>query len=104
MNLQSKKKELIDLLRNYLSGKATLIELNSFANDVIDYFTVTEKNQLPLSQRFEKEFWYVIWQIQHLADVEHENVGVTAREFSKALDYLEGKKKMPDNFVGKRPK
>ncbi len=103
MDLKVKRNELIKLLMDYFSNKSSLTELQIFSSDIIDYFADEKKNKLPSYQDFEKEFWYAIWQIQHLADIEHEREGVTARELSKALDYLVGKKKIPESFVGKRP-
>lgn len=104
MDFQQKKIELIKLIKNYLLKKASLKELQNFAAEIIDYFTDTPNNQLPSHQNFEKEFWYTIWQIQHIADVEHEKENVTTKELFKALEYLSGKTSMPTDCIGKRPK
>jgi hypothetical protein len=81
MNLVEKKKELIELISKYLENKATLKDLQEFSWEIIDYFNARKKNELSPYQDFEKEFWYTIWQIQHLADEEHEKEGIT-KEFS----------------------
>ncbi len=103
MNLVEKKNELIDLLSKYLKNQATLENLQEFSWEIIEYFSKGKKNELPGFQNFEKEFWYTIWQIQHLADEEHEKDGITKKVLLESLDYLEKKKKIPDSFVGIRP-
>ena len=62
---------------------------------------------LPLSALcriyLEKEFWFSIWQIIHLADYEHEQDGVTKKELTKALNFLEHIEEIPMNCIGERP-
>jgi hypothetical protein len=99
-----KKNELIKLIKKYFFKEATLKELQIFATEIIDYFTDTQNDQLPPYQDFEDEFWHAIWQLQHVADSEHEKEGVTANELSKALDYLLGTVCIPKEYIGKRPK
>jgi hypothetical protein len=103
MNLDKKKKELIKLISEYLNNQNSLENLQKFSWDMIEYFSKNKKNELPPYQDFEKVFWYTIWQIQHVADEEHEKEGITKKILSDALDYLENKKSMPENFIGLRP-
>lgn len=93
MDTELLRKQLIILMNEYITGRTKLQELYNFAFDIIDYFTETDKELLPPYKENEKEFWYAIWQIQHLADLEHEKEGIAIKELSKALDFLEGKKK-----------
>lgn len=102
MNLIEKKNELIKLISKYLNNQATLGELQEFAWEIIEYFS-NKKNELPARQDFEKEFWYTIWQIQHLADEAHEKKGITKQVFVDALDYLKKNKKIPATYIGLRP-
>ena len=62
-----------------------------------------DKSELPSTYDFEKEFWYAIWEINHLADKEHEKDDTTDRELKKSLDYLTHPKKMPSNLGGTQP-
>lgn len=103
MNLSAKRNELIILISGYLNNQYTLTSLQKFAWDIIDYFNVNKKTELPPYQSFEKEFWYAIWQIQHLADEEHEHEGVTKKVLTEALEYLQKKKNIPNDYEGKRP-
>ncbi|MGE5196270.1 MAG: hypothetical protein ACM3JI_02945 [Anaerolineae bacterium] len=103
MNLVEKKKELIGLIMKFLKKRISLKDIQKFSWEMIEYFNKTKKTELPPYQDFEKELWYTIWQIQHLADEEHEREGVTRKILSDALDYLQKKKKFPENFIGKRP-
>ncbi len=103
MKLSDKKTELINLILMCLDNKCTLESLQEFAWEIIDYFNTTKKTALPPYQDFEKEFWYTIWQIQHLADQEHEKEGITIKILIGALEYLQKKKKIPDSFVSRRP-
>lgn len=104
VDVEEKKRELIDLITGYLAKNVTTQELLEFVWSVIDFFTFTSKKSLPKDQQNEKEFWYAIWEIQHLADTGHELDGVTEKTLKDALDYLKGIKKMPNDFIGKRPK
>jgi hypothetical protein len=103
MNLSTKRIELIKIIFKYLDNKCDLETLQDFSWEIIEYFNRTNKLELPPYQEFEKEFWYTIWQIQHLADNEHESEGFTKKILAEALEYLQKKKKIPDNFVGIRP-
>jgi hypothetical protein len=103
MNLTAKKNELMTLISKYLKNQADLESLLQFSWEIIDYFSKGKKSELPCYQNFEKEFWYAIWQIQHLADEEHEKVGITDKILLEALEFLEKKKKIPDAFTGTRP-
>lgn len=102
MNLLEKRKELINLLERYKDKRSSLMDLQKFAEEILDFFS-DRKNKLPSKQKFEKEFWYAIWQIQHLADKNHEKEGVTLRELSNALDFLVGNKTIPSSYIGDRP-
>jgi len=103
MNYLQKKSELIKLLTEYSRGEISSEGLQHFSWDMIDYFSKHKKNGLPPISDFEKEFWYAIWEIQHLSDEGHEKDGVTQKTLLDALAYLNGTKKIPSNFIGTRP-
>jgi len=103
MNLIKKKEGLIELLNGYIAGNIPCLQLQSFAWEVIDYFSSSDILELPIRQPWEREFWFSIWQITHLADHEHEKNGLTKRELEKALSYLKGETQMPSSYIGERP-
>lgn len=103
MNLTEKKAALISLISEYLKKRIPLENLQEFSWEIITYFNKNDKSHLPPDENFEKEFWYTIWQIQHLADEEHESKEVTQKTLIEALEYLKGIKKIPKNFIGLRP-
>ncbi len=103
MDLKAKFNELLLLLDNYIAGRTSRSELRSFAWDIIDYFTDTPTGDLPVEEKFEKTFWYAIWQVQHLCNGEHEGDDITMRELEKALAYMRGEAKIPEEYVGRRP-
>ena len=103
MNILQKKHTLINNIENYLNGKCSLNILREFSWDIIEYFSKTKKEKLPEYQEFEKEFWYVIWQIQHIADEFHENDNVTKKILIESLDYLKKTKHIPEKYIGTRP-
>ncbi len=103
MDLKKKKEELINLIIYYLSGDIPLSKINDFSWGVIDYFTDLPEEESPPVENFENEFWYAIWQIQHLADKGHESEGVTKIEFERILKFLKGKNKLPKEYYGSRP-
>jgi hypothetical protein len=98
-----KKNELIELISEYLENRASLENLQLFSWEMIEYFSKSKKTELPPYQDFEQEFWYTIWQIQHLADKEHEKEGITRTVLLEALDFLKKKKEMTKSFIGLRP-
>ena len=55
---------------------------------------------MPEPQDFEKELWYAIWEIQHLADEAHEEEEVTRKTLVEALDYLKKIKKFQKIMKG----
>ena len=103
MDLKAKFQEMLQLLVGYIAGRVSCAELQSFAWEVIDYFTDTARGELPAEEEFERAFWYAIWQTQHLCDDEHEDEGVTRRELENALAYMKGEAEMPEECVGRRP-
>jgi len=103
MNLKSKQQELIDFIQAFLEDKIELNKLNDFAWDVIELFTVTSKDSLPLPEDFEKSFWYAIWQIQHLSVESHMKKDRIKKDLRKILFYLIHYKKLPKNLIGNRP-
>ena len=103
MNLSEKKDELIQLISGYLGNEVSLEQLQKFSWEIVGYFSKRKKNELPPHQDFEKEFWYTLWQVQHLADEQHEKEGITKKVLMDALDYLQKKKRLPQDFIGKRP-
>lgn len=103
INLKAKSEELLILLTGFVAGQISCGELQRYAWEVIDFFTDTPSDELPAEEAFEKEFWYTIWQIQHLCDDLHQGDGTAKRELSEALAYMKGEKKMPPEYVGRRP-
>lgn len=103
MKIPQLRDNLINLISLYLKGESSLDELNTFAWKVINYFSDKAKNDLPPIEDFEREFWYAIWQIQHLADSSHENEGLTKKEFERVLEFLKNEKKLPEQYYGSRP-
>jgi len=103
MELKEKFQELLLLLTGFVSGQKSGDELQSFAWEVIEYFTDTPLNELPAEEEFEKVFWYAIWNIQHLCDDSHQDNGTAKRELSEVLAYMRGEKEIPDCCIGRRP-
>ena len=103
MNIFKARTLLISNIERYLNNDISLKDVREFAWDIIEYFSKATKTELPEHQDFEKEFWYAIWEIQHLGDESHEESGLTKRTLSEALDYLKKYKKIPDNYIGMRP-
>jgi len=100
MDLVMKKAELIKLIETYLNQRCSLLALQNFVWEVIDYY----KNNKHIDYEKEDEvFWYAIWQIQHIADDGHEKHGMATRELTSILSYLTGNKKMPSGCSGIRP-
>ncbi len=103
MNMKTEKEKLKDLIQSYLEKKSTCEDLNRYAWEKIDYFSSNENKIPPYDEENEGEYWYAIWQIQHLADSEHEKDGILQAELSNIMEYFEKKKPLPRNFYGKRP-
>ncbi len=95
MDLQEKFQELLLLLTGFVSDQKSGEELQSFAWEMIEYFTDTPSNELPAEEEFEKVFWHAIWKIQHLCDDFHQDEGITKRELSKVLAYMKGEAEIP---------
>ncbi len=102
MKVYKKTIELIDLLNAYIKNEANYQTLHEFSWDVIEKYVEKDSDKAPLSNQ-EKIFWHSIWQLQHLADKEHENDGTLKREAIELLGYLSGRKQIPAELVGKRP-
>lgn len=103
MNLSEKYQELVMLLTQFLSGTLTADVLQKFVWEVIDYFSTTEKKDLPPVEKFEKVFWYVIWEVQHLATEDHLEDGTAQQVLEEALTFLKGDRRLPDEYIGRRP-
>lgn len=103
MNLKKERLALIHLLRLYLNNQISYQPLYEFAWRVIDYFTKNKSEVSSLEQEAEKVFWYAIWQIQHLADEDHSNEGITRRNLADVLSYLIKDKPLPEDCFGRRP-
>ena len=102
MNLDEKQNELINILEQYLSGKVENKLLLDFAWEVIDYFS-KDKNILPEEKPFENEFWFAIWQMQHLLEEPDSEIEMIKRELKKSLSYLKQEVDTPVEVVGRRP-
>ncbi|MDA3798969.1 MAG: hypothetical protein PF692_07805 [Kiritimatiellae bacterium] len=100
MNLFNKLNELVSLLQRYLSGEVSIEALNEFVWEVIDFFDKSNSNDLPKQCEFEREFWYAVWQIQHLVGEEEKLV---RKEITEMLGYLTNENTMPKEYEGRRP-
>ncbi|VAW82585.1 hypothetical protein MNBD_GAMMA13-286 [hydrothermal vent metagenome] len=103
MNLSKKYQELIMLLTQFINGTLDADVLQKFVWEVIDYFSSTEQIDLPPVEEFEKVFWYVVWEVQHLATDDHLEDGVAQRELKDALAFLKGEQNLPEECIGRRP-
>ena len=104
MNLDELYEQLVVLLQQFLDEEQSPELLNEFAWRIIDYFTETPEEELPPVADYERQFWYAVWQIQHLCDQDHIADGTALKELMVALSYLEGKVDMPASLVAKRPR
>ena len=68
MDLIKEKERLITKLEQYLKEECSHEEISNHAWAIIEYFSKKDSSELPERTDFEPEFWYTIWQIQHLAD------------------------------------
>lgn len=103
MNLSEKYQELMTLLTQFLSDALDADVLQEFVWEVIDYFSTTEKRDLPPVEEFEKVFWYVVWQVQHLVTEDHLDDGTARKELEKALAFMKGEQCFPEEYIGRRP-
>jgi hypothetical protein len=101
MDLHQKLFELINLIQDYQRGAIRVGSLNELAWDLIDFFESAKDDDLPERCEFEREFWYAIWQIQHLAGEGDEEL--FKRELDKTLGYLKKEKMIPTECEGRRP-
>lgn len=100
MNLNSKRQELSGLIQGFLDGSVLPEKLNDFAWDVIDYFSDTPPDDLPEPTDSEREFWYVVWRIQHLMGEDEELI---ESELRTSLLYLKDEYSLPEECIGQRP-
>lgn len=103
MNIKTEKEKLKNLIKSYLKKNISCEDLNSFVWGKIAYFSSKESELSPYDEESEGEYWYAIWQIQHLADSEHEKDGLLKVELLNIMEYFEKKKTLPKKFYGKRP-
>ena len=103
MDLSEKYHELISLLSQFLIGDIPADTLQAFVWEAIDYFSSADKRDLPPKEDFEKVFWYVVWEVQHLLSEDHLEDGSAQRELEEALEYLKGEQSLPEEFIGRRP-
>ena len=103
MNLSEKYEELITLLTNFLSGTLAADVLQEFAWEVIDFFSTAKKRDLPPVEELERVFWYVIWEVQHLATEDHLADGSARQVLEEALAFLKEEKSLPEEYIGRRP-
>lgn len=101
MNLNEKFEELIKLTKKYLARQVEPAALSQFAWEVITFFSSTARENMPSEQGFEPEFWYAVWQIQHLAGESDDSL--MRSQISKTLEYLEGRQILPRECAGSRP-
>lgn len=99
--LNEKLEELIKLIKKFLTFQVGVHELSQFAWETIAFFSSAEKDNLPSHEKFEPEFWYAIWQIQHLAGEPDDSL--LRSQINKTLDYLERKQTLPKEYAGTRP-
>ncbi|MCH1430193.1 MAG: hypothetical protein L7U87_05455 [Chlamydiales bacterium] len=103
MDLFLEKQKLENLILAYLDGKTSVEELNEFAWTVIETFSLINKTAQPPEKEWEGMFWYAIWQLQHIADAEHESDGTTQRDLKVSLAYLKNEIPFPSTLRGRRP-
>ena len=103
MNLSEKYQELIVLLTQFISGTVAADVLQTFAWEIIDFFSTTDKSDLPPEEEFEKVFWYVVWEVQHLATEDHLEDGSALQGLEEALAFLKGDRSLPEEYIGRRP-
>ncbi len=103
MKIEKEKLELKKLIKNYIQNKASLDDLNQFAWNKIDYFATNKDVLPPYEENDEGEFWYAIWQIQHLVGEDHQKDEILKNELNNILDFFNKKKPLPKSNYGKRP-
>jgi hypothetical protein len=91
---------LISLIREFLEFRIDGGSLSNFAWTVIEIFS-SELSELPEETDFEREFWYAIWQIQHLGGEASD--AMLREQMVACLDYLEGTRSLPTEYNGRRP-
>ena len=104
MKIESKANELVSLLEKFVDGEIVADKLQSFVWDIIAYFTDAPKDKIPPISSGEGLFWNAIWSIQHLADEEHMGNIDCRKQVEDTLAYLKHEKKLPSQYLGKRPK
>lgn len=100
--MNKKNEELKLVIENYVNDVFGYQELYNYAWDKIADFEKTTQNLINSSEDA-GIYWYAIWQIQHLADLEHKNAGLLDKELFYILDILNGKKRLPKDRYGKPP-
>lgn len=102
-DIAEERMRLIYLLEEYLAGAVDAQQLSEYAWSIIDYFTEQPEIHLPQYSDAERDFWYAIWLVQHLADEEHIRLASTRNDFEEALQMLKGSKPIPAHYIGRRP-
>lgn len=97
----SNKTALTEKVQAYLSGEIQHKDMANYAWDLIE-----EGQKLPKGEPYapgEDTFWAIIWSLQHLADAEHWEDGVTQSTLKELLHFLETGACLPKNCTGTRP-
>lgn len=102
MEIEARKQELSVLIEMYLQSKISHEDLYEYSWETINFFS-DHRDALPLYHENEKPFWYAIWQLQHLADEEHQQNGVLRKALFEINMYLKNQKKIAENYEGRRP-
>jgi hypothetical protein len=103
VNVSEKYQELTTLLAQFLKGTLSADVLRTFVWEVINFFSSTKKRNLPPVEEFEKVFWYVVWEVQHLATEDHLADGSALSVLEDALTFLKREQNLPEEYIGRRP-
>jgi len=100
--MKKEKEELKKIIKQYFQGSQTYKDLYAFAWKKIESCEKKESlfNGNPKDAG---EYWYAIWQIQHLADLDHKKEGILDKELAYIIDMLEERKSLPKDRYGTPP-
>ncbi|NGX39881.1 MAG: hypothetical protein KR126chlam1_01218 [Chlamydiae bacterium] len=103
MNMEKEKTDLKKIIYGYFQKTVSLEDLNAYAWEKIQDYSKCKASLPEYDEKLEGEYWYAIWQIQHLADSEHLDDGLLQQKLLDILAIFDKKKSLPRKFYGKRP-
>ncbi len=101
--VSTRRAELITLLERYCASDTNHDEASDFAWSVIDGWEEGEHNTKSPYLLGERTFWAAIWSLQHLADEQYWEDGVTQRELRRYIPLLKENSELPQGEDGRRP-